>query len=97
MTIRKAYTITPFKRRMQLILIRYPSVIFLLLLSLFPLTSEAQIISDYDEIAIYLDIPRVGGTEITAVIKEQNLFLPISELFDFLKIKNTPDPDLSSV
>ena len=46
---------------------------------------------------IYLDIPRVGGTEITAIIKEQNLYLPVVELFDFLKIKNTPDPDLQSV
>ncbi len=97
MTIRKAYTIAELSGRMQSILISKATVFILLSFLVLPARISAQIISDYDEIMIYLDIPRVGGTEITAVIKEQNLYLPVTELFDFLKIKNTPDPDLAYV
>ncbi len=57
----------------------------------------AQVLPDYDEVSVYLEIPRVGGGDINAVIKGQELFLPVTDLFDFLKIRNVPSPDLESI
>ncbi len=57
----------------------------------------AQDLPDYDEISVYLEVPRVGGGDINAVIKGQELFLPVTDLFDFLKIRNVPSPDLESI
>ncbi len=54
-------------------------------------------LTDYDEISVFLDVPRVGGGDINAVIKGQELFLPVTDLFDFLKIRNVPSPDLESI
>jgi hypothetical protein len=52
---------------------------------------------EYDEILITLNVPRIGSIEISAVIYEETAYLPVRELFDFLKIKNTASADLKSV
>ncbi len=39
----------------------------------------------------------LGGWEIDALIKDEELYLPVTDLFDFLKIRNVPSPDLESV
>ncbi|MDT8401925.1 MAG: SPOR domain-containing protein [Bacteroidales bacterium] len=49
------------------------------------------------EISVNLKVPRVGGTEVEALIKGKELYLAVSELFDFLKLKNTPSPNFESV
>ena len=51
----------------------------------------------YDETSIFINVQRVGGMEIPAVIKDRTVYLPITNLFDFLKIKNNPSIDLDSV
>ena len=51
----------------------------------------------YDEISVFVEVPQIGGTEIDAVIKGTELFLPVTDLFDFLKIKNTISQDMESV
>lgn len=51
----------------------------------------------YDEIAVFVEVPKIGGTEMDAVIKGTELFLPITSLFDFLKIKNAISQDMESV
>lgn len=51
----------------------------------------------YGEISVYLSIPKVGGTEVEAVIKGEELFIAVTDLFNFLKIKNDITPDLESV
>jgi hypothetical protein len=48
---------------------------------------------DYDEILITLYVPRIGSIEIPAVIYKESAYLPVKELFDFLKIRNTLSPD----
>jgi len=53
--------------------------------------------SDYDEILIILNVPRIGSIEIPAVIYQEIVYLPVKEFFDFLKIRNTSASDLSSV
>ena len=52
---------------------------------------------EYDEISVFIEIPKIGGSEIDAVIKGTELFLPVKNLFDFLKIKNNPSQDLESI
>lgn len=47
----------------------------------------------YDEVAITLIVPRIGSVELQAIIYRDQLYLPIRDLFDFLKIKNRVSPD----
>ncbi len=59
-----------------------------LLLSSFyadPLYSQEQ--PEYDEILIFLDIQRIGSTEIPAVIFREEAYLPVTDIFNFLKIR----------
>lgn len=42
-------------------------------------------------------VQRVGGLEIPAVFHKQQVYLPVQDMFDFLKIKNTPSPAYDSV
>ncbi|MFO7574372.1 MAG: SPOR domain-containing protein [Bacteroidales bacterium] len=58
---------------------------------------SAQQLPEYDEIAIYLEVPRLGGTEMVVVIKGETVYLPVTDLFDFLNIRNIPAPDMTSI
>ncbi|HPM88564.1 MAG TPA: hypothetical protein PKX27_11305, partial [Bacteroidales bacterium] len=58
---------------------------------------SAQELPEYDEISIFLEVPHIGGTEIDAVIRDEELYLPVTGLFDFLKIRNTPASDQESI
>src|SRR4051812_41455211 len=51
----------------------------------------------YDETSVFINVQRVGGMEMPAVIKNRNVYLPVTNFFDFLKIKNTASIDLDSV
>ncbi|NCC74610.1 MAG: hypothetical protein EOM06_14610, partial [Sphingobacteriia bacterium] len=50
-----------------------------------------------EEMVIYFSVPRIGGTDISAVIGEHDVYLSVPELFDFLKIKNTYTAGFDSV
>ncbi len=65
------------------------AIFFVWILSIIPLNSHAQTDSEYYEISVNLDIQRVGGTEVDAVIQGKEIYLAINHLFDFLKVKNT--------
>jgi len=69
----------------------------LLFFILVPSQVSAQDEDDYYEISVNLEIQRIGGTEVEAVIKGKKLYLAITDLFNFLKIKNIPSPDLESI
>ncbi|WP_081211300.1 hypothetical protein [Salegentibacter sediminis] len=43
---------------------------------------------EYDELNVEMSVPRLGTVEIPIAIKGQDAYLPVQELFDFLKIKN---------
>ncbi len=51
----------------------------------------------YDELSIFIDVPPVGGGEIDVVIKEQDVYLPVVDLFDFLKIKTIASENLDTI
>ena len=93
MTVIKAYSTPASFRRMHFYLLRYISLIAFFAVVLSSFRVVAQGIPEYDEISVFLEVPRVGGGEISAVIRGEELFLPVTDLFDFLKIRNVPPPD----
>jgi cell division septation protein DedD len=70
-------------------------LLLLLLINITPLYSQEG--DPYYEISVTLSIPRTGTTELEALIAGEELYLAISDLFTFLKIKNDLSPDLESV
>ena len=57
----------------------------------------AQNEPQYDEIFVFLSVQQIGGIDISAAIDGTTVYLPITTLFDFLKIKNTATTDLDSI
>ncbi len=79
-----------------------PARIFLfvgmfLLLSIFSTPVFSQDEPEYDEISVFLNVPRVGGIELPAVIVEETVFLPVSDFFSFLKIRNIASAEFDSI
>lgn len=74
---------------------------FLLLLMpallLAPVSLAAQDEPLYDEISVYVRLPYIGVGEIDALIRDTELYLPVTGLFDFLKIRNVPSDDLDLI
>ena len=71
-----------------------------LLLSLF--LSRAVLASNepdppYDETLIFMNVQGVGGVQIPAAIHNDMAYLAITDVLDYLKIKNTPSPGMDSI
>ncbi|HQB58981.1 MAG TPA: hypothetical protein PK923_08395, partial [Bacteroidales bacterium] len=62
-----------------------------------PARSLAQEEEYLEEMVIYFSVPRIGGTDISAVIGETSVYLSLIEVFDFLKIKNSYTAGFESV
>lgn len=62
-----------------------------------PLYTRAGEEPVYDEITIYLYVNKVGGLEIPAVIQNEELYLSITDVFNFLKIRNRVSTGMDSV
>ncbi len=58
---------------------------------------KAQDTQSYEEIMVFLMVQRVGGIDIPAIYFNQQIYLPIQDIFDFLKIKNSPSPTCDSI
>jgi len=69
----------------------------LLLTLLSSVISYAQKEPEYDEISVSFNVQGIGITEIPAVIRNEVVYLPITDVFDFLKVKNNPSPGFESV
>ncbi len=68
-------------------------IFFFLVLFSAPVCGQVLTDSD-DEITITLTVPRLGNWEMTAFIKEQDVYLPVKDFFDVLQIKNSaPNED----
>ena len=68
-----------------------------MLLLFIPLTSSAQSENSFDEISVVLNIQRIGSIEIPSVIHNQEIYLPVKDIFDFLKIHCVINNDFDSV
>jgi cell division protein FtsN len=97
MTKPQAYTNQSSSGRMRAGLNRFASLFFCFSILLISGSAFAQSQPAYDEISVFLDIPRVGGTDISAVISGNDLYLPVTDLFDFLKIRNVPASDMETI
>ncbi len=60
-----------------------------------PLNGQDE--SLYDQIAVYLRVPYIGMSEIDALIKDEEVWLPVTDLFNYLKIRNTSSEDLRNI
>lgn len=97
MTVSKAYSGYSLSGSMPMIVRRVIFVFtFIFFVSLVDPT-YSQNLPEYDEIAVFLEIPRVGGWDIEALIKDEILYLPVKDLFDVLKIKNESAPGFESI
>jgi hypothetical protein len=78
-------------------LTRYFILFSLLSIFIWPKPNFAQTESEYDEISVIISIPPIGGFETLVIVKDEVVYLPITNLFDFLKIRNIPSTGLDSV
>lgn len=62
---------------------------------LFPLRSQGQ--DQYEEVPLLLTARGVGSVELPAAIINEEAYLSVSDLFDFLKIKNSTTPGFDSI
>jgi cell division protein FtsN len=69
------------------------SLVMVLCLLLLSAPSHAQDEPLYDEIPVFLEVPGVGGFEMQALIRDEELYIPVKDLFDLLKIRNVPSPE----
>lgn len=49
------------------------------------------------ETSVFVVVQGIGGAEIPAVINNDSAYLSVTDIFDFLKIKNTASPHMDSV
>ncbi len=97
MTVLKAYSKVSHSGCVRFIVNRF-SVVFLILLLFAGMERlYSQDLPEYDEISVFLEIPGIGGGEINALIKGEELYLPVTDLFDFLKIRNIPSAGLETI
>ncbi|MDB5190564.1 MAG: Sporulation Domain-Containing Protein [Segetibacter sp.] len=62
-----------------------------------PFASFCQVTDTYDEISVTLNVQRLGSIEIAAVIHNEEAYLPIKDVFDYLKIKSFLSQDYDTV
>jgi len=75
---------------------RFAILLVLLITFNFP-KALTQTEEDYEEISVFLMVQRVGGIEIPAVYHKQQIYLPVQDIFDFLKLKSLSSPAYDSV
>lgn len=82
---RQYHRVIPLLRRLV-----FGSIVFLAFLAIIfssqPATAQEE---DYEEILISLTLPGMSMIELPALIKNDTLYLPVVEIFDFIHVKNT--------
>jgi hypothetical protein len=68
---------------------------FFFLLQLNSQASEFEI--ECDEVLVLLQVKHIGNIQLTSIICGEEIYLSVTDLFDFLKIRNIPAQDFSSV
>jgi hypothetical protein len=98
MDLKKTYTISNKEDCMLLTLFRLiKSFILFFILILIPVFSFGQNDPQYDEVTVYLKVQGVGGADIPALIKDEVAYLSVSDVFNLIKVKNTPSARLDSL
>jgi hypothetical protein len=77
---------------------RWYAVLCMLFCFLLSFTAgNAQSSTDAEEIGVTLQVQHVGSIELPAVISNEQAYLPVTEVFNFIKIRNIPSAELDSV
>ena len=84
MEISLSFTINLQRQRVAVCRIAVSILLFTLLS---PVLSYAQKEPEYYEISVSFNVQGIGITEMPAVIRDEMVYLPITDVFDFLKIK----------
>ena len=58
---------------------------------------EPDPVLPFDEILVFMNVQGVGNVQIPAAIRNESAYLAITDVFDFLKIRNTPSAGLDSI
>jgi hypothetical protein len=58
---------------------------------------EPDPVLPFDEILVFMNVQGVGNVQIPAAIRNESAYLSITDVFDFLKIRNTPSSGLDSI
>ncbi|PKP45449.1 MAG: hypothetical protein CVT94_17990 [Bacteroidetes bacterium HGW-Bacteroidetes-11] len=74
-------------------------LLLMMVLSLFgnSKSAMAQDAPEYDEIGIFLMIQGVGGYEMDAIYMNDRIYIPVADLFGFLKINHTVSRNFDSI
>src|SRR5450432_1322433 len=85
----------PFKR------IGFLMAVCLLLLFFLPARSlaggEPDPVPNYDEILVFMNVQGVGNIQIPAAIRNESAYLSVTDVFNFLKIRNVFSPGLDTI
>ncbi len=63
----------------------------------FPSVARAQNTADYDEVSIYLNVQQLDNIDLPSLLKDEKAYLPIVDVFDFLKIVNKVSASRDSI
>jgi hypothetical protein len=97
MAVKKAYSGTKSSGSMPRFSICHSFILALLFIPGLFFQLCAQELPEYDEILVFLEIPGTGGGEIEAAIRDNELYLSVTDLFNFLRIRNIPSPGLETI
>lgn len=85
----------PFSARLSFSEVLKYGVVFLLFFCVTGISAQSTV-PEYDELAVEMNIQRLGTYEIPIAIKGEDAFLPVTTLFDILKIKHESKGDILS-
>src|ERR1035437_9310556 len=94
---KEAYAIIKRKWCMLMVILKLNKIFILLFLVFIPAFCFSQEEPQYDEITVYLKVQGVGGADVPALVKEGKAYLSISDVFNLVKIKNTPSTRFDSL
>jgi len=84
----KAYLFLKYSHWLPRVLLKGTAFCYFLLFSLDASLVSAQEILNYEETSVSLKIPKIGVVEVPVYVRDEALFLPIADIFTFLKIQN---------
>ena len=97
MVVKQAYRNTGFTYRSFKSVLWYAFLFLFGLITIRGTHAFGQEESDFAEISVFLYVRHVGTAEMPAYLYGQELYLPITNVFSFLKILNKPTPGFDTV